>query len=224
MALNEMAAPATAQPARTATEAPAPSATAMLPGEPSPHVSAPEEVAQPADGPNEPGSILFADEDNTVRFAAAPESRPDGGEPTLLDLFDEWFTTKSDGVVRQGALQIVDRSLARSFLRNADTTRSTRRILAGTIGPRRMCDMTPADWQGFVNLLVRIPKNHGKSSKDRDSTYEALIARADARDAASTRAARARRAPGGWTRFRHGPSWRRPRSPACQPAPSSVIR
>ncbi|SCY07161.1 site-specific integrase [Paracoccus tibetensis] len=137
------------------------------------------------------GEILYADAEGLVRFTPA-RCKEDSGEPTLLEIFDSWFEAQAQGIVQQGALQIVDRTVAARFGRNADTTMSTRKILAATIGARRVSELGSADWQNFTTLLLRLPACHGKSLRERGKSYDTLAAEADARDHAARARAAAR--------------------------------
>lgn len=130
-----------------------------------------------------PDPVIFSDASCTVRYSEA--ALPLAAEPTLLELFDIWFASMSQGIIKQDALQIVEVSAGESFLRNSDTTKSTRRILADILGDQRMSEVTGPDWQRFVSLLFRIPKTHGKASADRGKSITDLVKEADRNDAAA---------------------------------------
>lgn len=136
-----------------------------------------------SDGPR-PGTTLFAQDGVEVRFATTP-ARPEAGatEPTILELFDEWFDFMSTGTITQGKVVIVDAGSADRFGKNADTTLATRKLIKELLPVQKMSQATDAVWQHWVNMLLRIPKNHGKSSKTRDLGVKAAILEADRADA-----------------------------------------
>jgi len=92
----------------------------------------------------------------------------DGSDPRLLDLWDEWFDEMSRGVRTDGAYTFEDAGKAERFMKDADTTRSTRKLIAGILGNPRISEVSGADWTRFNDTLRRLTNNHGRSSKLRD--------------------------------------------------------
>lgn len=155
--------------------------------------SGPEPTPEPTDEPMQPQAcapderILASHAAGEVRFASAVPA--DSKEPTLLALFDDWFAEKSAGVIRQGAIEVQNDTSGLRFRRNSDTTLSSRKILENLIGDRQMSTMKFEDWQDFLKLLMKLPKNHGKSPKDLGKSYRQLVAEADAKDEKALRSA-----------------------------------
>lgn len=132
-----------------------------------------------------PPSVVF--DNGVVSIAFAKETTPaDPGsrEPSVVELFDIWFDYKARGCLKTGEYEITDATLAEAFLKNSDTDKSTRKIIANFFGDRCVSDLTKADCQGFLNFLRTIPTNHGKSPRLRHLPLADIIKQADEHDKA----------------------------------------
>ncbi|MDP2083639.1 MAG: tyrosine-type recombinase/integrase [Gemmobacter sp.] len=152
----------------------------------------PERSALDPDSPTSSGcsshQVLFEGADCTVQFASADYlASATAVEPTLLELFDEWFASQSKGIIQQGHLQIVDKAVGENFQRNGGTTGPSRKFLMSGLGRKRMSETSHQDWQDLTSMMLRMPRDHGKSKGDKDKTCEQLIVEADAKDAAMVR-------------------------------------
>lgn len=130
-------------------------------------------------------AVVF--DNGVVSIAFAKETAPADAkspEPNVVELFDIWFDYKSRGCLKTGEYEITDTKLAEAFLKNSDTDRSTRKIIANFFGNRRVSDLTKADCQGFLTFLRSIPVNHGKSPRLRHLPLADIIKQADDHDKA----------------------------------------
>lgn len=103
----------------------------------------------------------------------APVHVLDATDPSVLDLWDEWFNDNKAGLRIEGAYVHEDAGKAARFMKDADTIRSTRKIIADVFGETRVSKMTSDRWVQFNDLLQKLPNNHGRSSRLRALTcYE----------------------------------------------------
>lgn len=75
----------------------------------------------------------------------------------------------------EGAYTFEDAGKAERFVKDADTTRSTRKLIADILGNPRISEVGGADWTRFNNTLRRLTNNHGRSSKLRHLTILEFI-------------------------------------------------
>lgn len=108
----------------------------------------------------------------------------------LLDLWDQWFADLETGTIVSGAYTFKGAGKAGRFRKNADTVCGTRKLIADTFGNARILDLAPDDFRRFNDMLWRLPRNHGKSPRDREMTCFEIIARADAAEKREIRKAR----------------------------------
>lgn len=102
-------------------------------------------------------------------------------EPTILEIWDEWFVSESKGITYQNAYAIEDKGKGERFKKNADTTQATRKILQDTFPTQRVSDVSNQDWRNFNALLRKIPTNKGRSPRHASITIQKIIKEADAK-------------------------------------------
>lgn len=100
----------------------------------------------------------------------APARCLDGSNPSLLELWDEWFDDMSRGVRTDGAYTFEDAGKAERFMKDADTIRSTRKLIADILGDPHLSEADGVVWTQFNDTVRRLPNNHGRSSKLRELT------------------------------------------------------
>lgn len=96
-------------------------------------------------------------------------------DPTIIELWDQWFDEKSRGLRLNGAYLFEDQEKADRFKKDADTIESTRKIIPHIFGETRLSKVTGAMWAKYNDFLRQIPNNHGRSSKQRHLTYPEFI-------------------------------------------------
>lgn len=94
-----------------------------------------------------------------------PARMLDGTDPRILDLWDAWFDEMSRGVYRTGAYTHENGGKAARFLKEADTIKSTRKLIKDILGDIRIAEADGAVWARFNDIILKLPSNHGKSSK-----------------------------------------------------------
>lgn len=86
-------------------------------------------------------------------------------DPTIIELWDQWFDEKSRGLRLDGAYTFEDANKAARFNKDADTILSTRKIVLDVFGETRLSQATGEMWAKFNDLVLQLPNNHGRSSK-----------------------------------------------------------
>jgi len=95
----------------------------------------------------------------------APARMLDGTDPRILDLWDSWFEEMSRGVYRTGAYTLENTGKAARFLKEADTIKSTRKLIKDIMGDTKVSEADGAVWGRYNDIILKLPSNHGKSSK-----------------------------------------------------------
>ena len=119
----------------------------------------------------------------------APARCLDGSDLSLLELWDEWFDEMSRGVRVGGAYTFEDAGKAKRFMKDADTIRSTRKLIADILGDTRISQAGGEVWTRFNDTLLRLPNNHGRSSRLRELTCLEFIELQDKKEQAQIAAA-----------------------------------
>ncbi|MTH79345.1 tyrosine-type recombinase/integrase [Paracoccus aestuariivivens] len=110
---------------------------------------------------------------------AAPAETP---SPGILDLWDDWFQDRINGIVTQGAYTYSDEGSAKRFRKESETTKSTRKLIDSYFGNAPVLGIKPEQWHDFTDLLRRLPQNHGRSPKNRAMGLQDLVKAADAKE------------------------------------------
>ncbi|WP_417525757.1 DUF6538 domain-containing protein [Marinovum sp.] len=144
----------------------------------------------------EPVSRVFHEGDG-VRITVDPrasqqEKSPHGEDPRLLEIWDRWFEERSRGVTIKGAYVYEDEGKAARFKAESDTIVSTRKLVADTFGHRRMSEIGTSDWIRFNDMVMALPKNHGRPSEHRQMSCFEIVKRAKTKENRAEKSARAR--------------------------------
>ncbi len=118
-----------------------------------------------------PGSVFHARDGLTVSVSHThdePAHTLNGSDPTILEIWDDWFDEMSRGVYRKGAYSFEDEGKAQRFLKESDTIRSTRKLIKDIIGDIKLSQADGQVWKMYNDSLRKLPSNHGKSSKLKD--------------------------------------------------------
>lgn len=101
----------------------------------------------------------------TRKAARAPARRP-GRRPTFAEIAADFLSLKTDGYQFSREEQ-KSPERGRSFAENSRPNFvGTIRLVEKILGDRPVADYGEADWRDFLDVLVRLPKSHGKSASE----------------------------------------------------------